>query len=123
MSIQLTDLNMLRPTNSPRVSFIKSIYQSITLLINTRPGQFPFLPEFGIDLEDELFEFVDELTALDILNRITDKVDQFLPIVSIDFAKSKVIPKPSDNSYDITMIFRIPQLSSEEFSFSGNLSN
>ena len=116
------DLNMFTPkTERERLFDVEVIYQAITILLNTRPGTWPFRPEFGIFLEDELFEFADNATALDIFRRVTDAIDQFEPRVELDTSQTAVNPFPDENRFEIDIYFTLPDISDEIFSVSGSL--
>ncbi len=116
------DLNMFTPTTErERLFDVEVIYQALAVLLNTRPGTFPFRPEFGIFLEDELFEFADTATALDIFRRLTDAIDKFEPRVELDTSQTRVIPFPDENRFDVDIHFTLPDISEEVFSVTGSL--
>ena len=116
------DLNMFTPTSErTRLLDVEVIYQAIAVLLNTRPGTFPFRPEFGIFLEDELFEFADTATALDIFRRLADAIDRFLPRVELDTGRTTIEPLPDENRFDIDIFFTLPDISDQTFSVSGSL--
>ena len=91
------------------------------MLLNTRPGTFPFRPEDGIFLEDDLFEFADAATALDIFRRITDAIDRFEPRVELDTSLTTIIPLPDENRFDIDIHFNLPELGDETFNIAGTI--
>ena len=115
------DLNMIAPTERSQLLDVESIYQGLTVLLNTRPGEFPFRPEFGVNLEESLFEFADNNTALDIYRIVTDAVIRFEPRVEIDNSRSNVVADPDNNSFSLELYFQIPDLSEDTFEFSGAL--
>lgn len=114
------DLNMYTPTKRSQSFDIDSIYQALSILMNTRPGQILFKPEFGVALEDELFEFVDTATSLNIFAMVTDAITRFEPRVIIDSARTQVTPYPDDNLFDLELYFSIPSLSDTTFEFVGS---
>jgi len=115
------DLNMFAPTKKERLFDVEVIYQALAVLLNTRPGTWPFRPEFGIFLEEELFEFADTATALDIFRRVTDAIDKFETRVELDTSQTKITPLPDENRFDIDIHFSLPDVSEETFSISGTL--
>jgi len=115
------DLNMISPKDRGQLFDVESIYQGITMLLNTRPGDFPFRPEFGVSLEESLFEFADNSTALDIYRIVTDAIIRFEPRVEVDNARSIVNADPDNNAFNIELYFQVPDLSEDTFEFTGEL--
>lgn len=115
------DLNMISPKDKGQLLDVESIYQGLTVLLNTRPGEFPFRPEFGVNLEESLFEFADNNTALDIFRIVTDAILRFEPRVEVDNSRSNIEADPDNNSFNIELYFQIPNLSEDTFEFSGEL--
>lgn len=115
------DLNMITPKDRGQLFDVESIYQGITMLLNTRPGDFPFRPEFGVRLEESLFEFADTSTALDIYRIVTDAIIRFEPRVEVDNARSIVNADPDNNTFNIELYFQVPDLSEDTFEFTGEL--
>lgn len=114
-----TDLNMFTPTDRSLIYDVQSIYQSLTVLLNTRPNDFPFRPEFGVPLDDSLFEIADVSSALEIYRIIVDAVTRYEPRVELDTSRTTITPDPDNNRFDLELYFQIPDLSEESFSFSG----
>lgn len=115
------DLNMINPTKRSQLVDVESIYQGLTVLLNTRPGELPFRPTFGINLEESLFEFADNNTALDIYRIVTDAIIEFEPRVEIDNSRSNVVADPDNNTFELELYFQVPDLSSDTFEFTGQL--
>lgn len=117
------DLNMYSPTKRSQSYDIDSIYQSLGILFNTRPGEILFQPDFGLPLEESLFEFVDVATSLAIFTAVTDAVTRFEPRVQLDNSRTTVTPYPDENRFDLEIYFTIPSLSAEVFGFQGSFNN
>ena len=115
------DLNMLTPTSRSQLLDVESIYQSIDLLLNTRPGDFPFRPTFGVSLDESLFEFADNNTALDVYRIVSDAITEFEPRVSLDNSRSTVEADPDNNTFNLELYFQVPDLSEDTFEFTGVL--
>jgi phage baseplate assembly protein W len=79
-----TDLNSINPTSTSLLKDVESVYQGLFNLFNTTPGERLFLPEFGVDIEDILFEVIDDLTSAEIFRRIVEAVDRWEGRVLVD---------------------------------------
>lgn len=117
MNIIYSDLNGFTPTQKPLLVNIESVYQSLFNIINTRPGERLFLPEFGIDLEDSVFEIIDDISAVDIFRIIVDAISRWEPRVTIDTSRTEVIPDEVNNAYEINLFFEITGIEDQIFEF------
>ena len=115
-----SDLNGTNPTQAPLKLDVDAVFQSLRNLFNTRTGERPFLPEYGLDLEDELFQLIDDVTGFDLLNRIITAVERWEGRVSVDLAQSEVVANADANTFDLTMVFRISGLGNQAFEFRGS---
>lgn len=109
------DVNNYNPTQKPTISDVEAVSQSIVDLLMTRPGERPFVPDYGVDLDASLFELMDEGTALQLLNEITDKVRRYEPRVRLDLSQSEIIPNEEENAYTVSLWFEIVGFSGELF--------
>lgn len=100
---------------------IKSVYQSITNILNTPVTERFFNPEFGNELEDILFELMDNITIAKIYRLIIDAIDRWEPRVSLDYGKSTVVGNEDNHRYEVSLVFNIIGLGTESFNFSGIL--
>lgn len=114
------DLNCFTPTTRPMLLDVECIYQALFNIFNTRPGEVPFSPEFGVDLEDELFEIIDDVTAFAVYGKVIRAVQRWERRASLDTALSTVVPFPDDNKYEITLYFRVNGLSNQVFEYRGS---
>ena len=95
-----------------------AIKNSLLNLFNTRPGQRFLFPEYGLDLNEFLFEAVTEDLGSIIGERIVASITNFEPRVKV--RKCIVIAAPDDNLYDITLILNIPTFATD-FTLNTNL--
>lgn len=93
------------------------MYQSLFNIFSTRPGERLFLPEFGFDLEDELFELIDDITTFDIYRMVVDVVARWESRVLIDNSVTRITPNYDQNSYDLVLAFAIQGLEGQTFTF------
>jgi len=108
------DVNSVTPTNRPDVVDAKSVIQSLRNLLATKKGEIPFNPQFGISIEDKLFDLMDDAARLEILTDIFDAVDRFEPRVKLRRGKSAVEFFEDDNKVEVNLIFSIIGFSDEE---------
>jgi len=101
------DLNMKDPTTTSVVTDINVIYQAIDILFKHTTMSRLFNPSFSLDLEDELFEFVDDRGAEEILTRVTDAIEKNLSVVTLLHNKTKVTPIYNENKYEIDLYFQV----------------
>lgn len=116
-----SDLEQTKTQTQTLNEDIKSVYQSISNILNTPITERFFNPEFGSELEDLLFELIDTVTAAKIYRFIIDAIQRWEPRVRLDFGKSSVKANEDLHRYDIILIFIIKGLSDENFTFSGVL--
>jgi len=111
------------PKLSSNVTGIQSIYQSLDNLLNTNKGDRLFNPDFGSDLENLLFEPLDELTAFTIYNNIIKLISKEEPRIVLHYGGSSVVANFYNNSFDVTLKFKLLNDSSDEYnnSFSTSL--
>ena len=106
----------------PLVTNIGAVRQALFMLFNTNKGERLFLPEYGSNLEDILFEPIDDATALVIHQRVVIAIEFYEPRVLIDYANTSIKPLYDDNRYDITLTFSVKGLEGEQFEYRGSLS-
>lgn len=116
-----SDLNQDTPTSEALVKYVDSIYQSITNIMTTRKGERVFNPNFGIDVEDYIFEIIDFITSNALFREITTAIEEYEQRVTIDYSRSIVEPLEELNSYYILLIYTIEGLDGQEFSTAGQL--
>ena len=116
-----SDINIVNPTEQPMVEDFQSVYQSLIVLFNTRPGEILFNPEYGIDIEENLFEIIDDLSAALLYNQVFIAIQKFEPRVIVDNANSSVISNPDENVFELILQFTIQGLdSTQNFQIIGN---
>lgn len=82
-----------------------SIARAIRNLIFTVPGDKPFQPEVGSNVDNLLFDNMDELTAASIRSEIEYTINNFEPRVELN----EVIVEPNydDNEFNVTIKYYI----------------
>lgn len=101
------DLNQYLPTNKPLLKDEEDIIQSLNNLLATQQLERLFNNEFGINFEDFLFELIDDITSVEVLRVVTQRVEIFEPRVTLNFATTTVEPDPDNNRYVIDLRYFI----------------
>jgi phage baseplate assembly protein W len=82
-----------------------SIARSVRNIVYTIPGEMPFNPEFGTNINRSLFENMDNISASILNDQIRFSINRFEPRVSLN----EVIVEPifDDNEYNVIIIYDI----------------
>ena len=118
-----TDINQTSQETKAQLYDVQAVFQALENIFSTRTTERFFNPEFGIDLEDALFEPVDDLTALDIFRRVTEAVQRFESRVIVDFASTTVTPYPDEGRFDVDLVFEVIGFSGQQFIFQDSITN
>jgi len=95
----------------------RAIIRSVRNLVETIPTERFFNSLLGSDVRRSLFEFVDYGTASIVENQIKTTVNNFEP--RVDNLIVEAIPRPDDNSFEVTVIFDIigQEFPTQQFTF------
>ena len=95
----------------------RAIIRSVRNLVETIPTDRFFNSLLGSDVRRSLFEFVDYGTASIVENQIKTTVNNFEP--RVDNLIVEAIPRPDDNSFEVTVIFDIigQEFPTQQFTF------
>ena len=80
-----------------------AIAASVRNIIRTNFGERRFSPKFGSDVFSQLFEPLDDMTAMNIKEEIMTSLTNYEPRVKIDFVN--VVPNFSLDGFDVTIKF------------------
>ena len=104
-------------TTANLVLDIASVYQSVTNILATPILTRLFNPEFGSELEDLLFQPMDDITAFEIETFLTSAVDRWENRIIIDTGQSSVIPNYDNHRYDVILVMRVVGLEDKIFEY------
>lgn len=121
-----SDLNSFSPTDRALLIDLGAIYQSIFNILNTQPGERLFEPEFGVDFDAELFELVDDVSAVGIFTQVTEAIERFEDRVIVDFGSTEVVPDEENHIFRLNLVFQVIGFGNDEedptkFTFQGSL--
>lgn len=87
---------------------IYAVKNSISNILTTKKSEKILSPEFGLRIEDYLFEPVSNTTATAIASEILNAINLFEPRVQI--VQLQVIPYPDQYLYVINLALKVPTL-------------
>lgn len=111
-----SDLNTYSPQKQPLLFDMDSIYQSIDNMVNTLKGERLFRPNYGIDLEEYLFDLIDKDTCLLLIKDVAMQVEQNDPRIDVDLPNSEIEVDPDNHLLSVYLTFRIKD-STEVFQY------
>ena len=82
-----------------------AIARSIRNIVFTVPGEKFFQENFGSRISESLFENIDEISALQIKDEITESINRFEPrvrLISVD-----AIPDYAGNAFNVLIVYEI----------------
>ena len=82
-----------------------AIARSIRNIVFTVPGEKFFQENFGSRISESLFENIDEVSALEIKDEITESINRFEPrvrLISVD-----TIPDYAGNAFNVIIVYEI----------------
>ena len=82
-----------------------AIARSVRNIVFTVPGEKFFQENFGSRISESLFENIDEVSALEIKDEITESINRFEPRVKL----KDVLVKPNydNNEFDVTVSYDV----------------
>lgn len=100
------DLNFSKHPVTKDVSLKTNEYAiagSVRNIVMTNFGERRFSPKFGSDVFSQLFEPLDDMTAMNIKEEIIASLTNYEPRVKIDFVN--VVPNIEENGFNVTIRF------------------
>jgi len=120
-SLRNNNIGSKKDKSDLKVSFdINAVNNAVVNILTTRKRQKILDPEFGLRLEDYLFEPVTDFIASRIQEDITFAITNFEPRVKLHYVN--VVPFPEDYKYEINIYYNIPSLK-QSIRLKGNLEN
>ncbi len=120
METKFSDTNQTDPLVDDILVGVEPIYQSITNIIYTQRKQRLFLPAFGTDLIDYIFEPMTPENLFAIKNEILDAIEEWEPRVEVSRSRSDIL-SPDTHEIDIFITFTVIGLGEEEYVYQTRL--
>lgn len=99
---------------------LSAIYNSLTNLFNTLPGQRVLLPNYGLNLLQYVFLPISKEYGRLIGDEIINAIEKWEPRVFVE--RVDVVARPDDNEYDISIALYLPAFK-EYTKFAGTINN
>jgi len=99
----------------------RAIHNSIKNIFNTKQGQKILNPDFGLDLEQYLFDNISKENADIIGTTILEQLAIYETRIVVNGVDITALP--NENQYDITINIAIPSLNNEVTEFKGVLTD
>ena len=82
-----------------------AIARSVRNIVFTVPGEKFFQENFGSRISESLFENIDEISALEIKDEITESINRFEPRVRL--ISVEAIPDYEGNAFNVIIVYEI----------------
>ena len=82
-----------------------AIARSVRNIVFTVPGEKFFQENFGSRISESLFENIDEISALEIKDEITESINRFEPRVRL--INVEAIPDYAGNAFNVIIVYEI----------------
>lgn len=110
-----SDINRDPALNGANLAYnLDSIKQSLDNLFNTPYGTRSFQPTYGNTFTHLIGELMTDETAQLFFDKVIESVTLHEPRVSLDTANSAVKPLYTQNTYHVTLVFKVIGLSSND---------
>lgn len=113
-----SDVNDTPVNSTDKVYDVQSVYSSLNNLFNTRRRERLFRPLEGLDIDELLFEPLNEDTAQSIFSLVIDSIARSEPRLELDMSKTDVVPDYDGNAYEVTIAFKLRGFK-DEYEFKG----
>ena len=119
-----SDVNFISSSvgNSDLIYGLDCIKSSIFTIVSTTKGNRLFRPDFGSNIENLLFDPMDDYTTFAIKEALIDSISKWEPRIVLDKVNSSVIPDFDSQVYVVNLIYSVPQLGINAENLKFNLS-
>lgn len=84
-----------------------SVLESIRTILGVRIGEMFFLRDFGSNLEDFIFDRIDDVTTQMLRDIIIVGIKRWEPRVRVDNSRTHITPIKEKNAYDIRLVVEV----------------
>ena len=84
---------------------VDAVVRSVKNLVLTNKGERPYQPFLGCDVRNRLFELAEDFTEDEIVENITDVINEYEPRAELIDVVADV--KPDQNSVNVSITFRV----------------
>jgi len=98
---------------------IAAVNNSLINLIRFKKGERQYNMDYGLDIEQFIYEPINTATAMSIGDRIREGIEKWEPRISLNSVD--ITPRHEANEYNIIVLYSIPLLGSDEYEMQYNL--
>jgi phage baseplate assembly protein W len=110
------DINNTNPQVAPTVVDTVAIGQWVNDFLQTKKGERLFDLDYGLNLDNSLFDLIDTQSALILFSQVTTQLETAIPIVTVNTQASTIIPDTDTNTYAITVAYTVVGVQGNQFS-------
>ena len=118
-----SDLNQQDNLVDTKLYDLESIYQSIHNIINTNKGERLFLLDFGVDLEQYLFEPMTFKTVNLVYYEVYNALIKWEPRIKILNSESGYVPNYDNHTIDLSIVFSIKGQLADQYVYQTTLTS
>lgn len=116
MSVTVIYSDVDQTLTSTVLTNVNAVIQSISNILTTPKGTRVFNSEFGSNIEDLLFELMDDITALQIYSEVVDAIGRWEPRATLVTNMCSVTPDYDRHIYWVVLAFKIKGFGEEIYS-------
>ena len=118
-----SDINQQDNLIDVKLYDIEAIYQSIHNIIYTEKNQRLFLPEFGVNLWQYLFEPMTFVTVKQVYMEVYTALEKWEPRIKLHNSESSYIPNYETHTIDLNIVFSLKGKIEEKYVYQTTLTN
>ena len=118
-----SDINSQDPLIDDKIFDLESVYQSIENILSTRKGERLFLPEFGCDLEQFLFDLDSPGFDMQLFDEIYASLVKYEPRIDVDLGESFVRADGDEHLAELVLVFSITGKTFDKYVYQTDLTN
>jgi phage baseplate assembly protein W len=94
-----------------------SIRQSVQNILLTRKGTRLFNSEFGSNIEDYLFDLMDDITEFEFMNELVNSISMWEPRISVDRNLTSILYDKPNHTWWVNLFFKVNSLPTQTYRF------
>lgn len=116
-----SDVDSNAPKTNRLLYNLDAVHQSVENILFCKRLEMPFLRDFGSNLEDLLFEPMDQFTANNIYVQVISSIERWDDRVIINKSRSWVRPNYDNHAYDVQLVYKVKNFEDQWYSIRGSL--
>jgi phage baseplate assembly protein W len=109
------DINQFSPADREYSLNERAVYQSVINILQTRKGERLFYPDFGVEIDEYLFENVTGGLEGSILTQIATTIERIENRVRISYPDSEIRIDADNHVLEIKLVFTIQGIEEQTY--------